>query len=93
IDFLYANANGPINTQNKCAIRTLWDGSWRLGVLVLPQCGEDAFNVWKYSHPRIVHLEAGHHNFRLTFEDENHNMNIETNSAAISKMRLIRLSL
>lgn len=93
IDFLYANANGPINTQNKCAIRTLWDGSWRLGVLVLPQCGEDAFNVWKYSHPRIVHLEAGHHDFRLTFEDENTNMNLETNSAAISKMRLIRLSL
>lgn len=93
IDFLYANANGPINTNNRCAIRTLWDGSVRLGVLVLPQCGDDAFNVWKYSHPRIVHLTAGHHNFRLTFEDENHNMNIETNSAAISKMRLIRLSL
>ena len=93
IDFLYANANGPINTNNRCAIRTLWDGSVRLGVLVLPQCGDDALNIWKYSHPRIVHLTAGPHNFRLTFEDENHNMNIETNSAAISKMRLIRLSL
>jgi hypothetical protein len=93
IDFLYANANGPINTNNRCAIRTLWDGSVRLGVLVLPQCGDDALNIWKYSHPRIVHLTAGPHNFRLTFEDENYNMNIETNSAAISKMRLIRLSL
>ena len=93
VDFLYANANGPINTNNRCAIRTLWDGSERLGVLVLPQCGDDAYNVWKYSHPRIVHLSAGHHDFRLTFEEENHNMNIDINSAAISKMRLIRLSI
>lgn len=93
IDFLYANANGPINTNNRCAIRTLWDGDERMGVLVLPQCGDDAYNVWKYSHPRTVHLTAGRHDFRLTFEEENHNMNIETNSAAISKMRLIRLSL
>ena len=93
IDFLYANANGPINTNNRCAIRTLWDGNVRLGVLVLPQCGDDAWNVWKYSHPRIVHLEGGHHDFRLTFEDENNNMNIDINSAAISKMRLIKVSL
>jgi hypothetical protein len=93
IDFLYANANGPINTNNRCAIRTLWDGSERLGVLVLPQCGDDAWNVWKYSHPRIVHLKGGHHDFRLTFEDENNNMNIDINSAAISKMRLIKVTL
>ena len=93
IDFLYANANGPINTNNRCAIRTLWDGDQRLGPLVLPQCGDGAWNIWKYSHPRIVHLAGGHHDFRLTFEDENYNMNIEMNSAAISKMRLIKVSM
>ena len=92
IDFLYANANGPINTQNKCAIRTLWDGGRRLGALVLPQCGQDAYNIWKYSHPRIVHLDKGLHSFRVSFEDEDNNMNLDINSAAISKMRLIKLS-
>ena len=92
IDFLYANANGPVNTENKCAIRTLWDGGERLGALVLPQCGDNAFDIWKYTPPIIVVLEKGTHVFRVTFEDENINMNIDTNSAAISKMRLIRLN-
>ena len=92
LDFLYANANGPINTENKCAVRTLWDGAERLGVVVMPQCGEDAFDVWKYTPSRIVHLEEGKHVFRLSFQPENVNMNIDINSAAISKMRLIRIN-
>ena len=91
LDFLYANANGPVNTENKCAIRTLWDGAQRLGVVVLPQCGDGAYGIWKYTPSRIVRLEAGEHLFRLSFEPENTNMNMETNSAAISKMRLIRI--
>ena len=92
LDFLYANANGPVNTDNKCAVRTLWDGGERLGVVVMPQCGEDAYGIWKYTPSRMVRLEEGEHLFRLSFEPENINMNIETNSAAISKMRLIRIN-
>lgn len=92
LDFLYANANGPVNTENKCAIRTLWDGTERLGVVVMPQCGEDAYGIWKYTPSMIISLEKGKHVFKLTFEPENINMNIDTNSAAISKMRLIRIN-
>ena len=92
LDFLYANANGPVNTENKCAVRTLWDGSERLGVVVLPQCGADAYGTWKYTPPSVVHLEGGQHVLKLTFEPENNNMNIEVNNAAISKMRLIRIN-
>ena len=92
IDFLYANANGPVNTENKCAVRTLWDGTTRLGALVMPQCGKDAYGIWTYTPPQVTHLEEGKHLFRVTFQPENINMNIETNSAAISKMRLIRIN-
>lgn len=92
LDFLYANANGPVNTENKCAIRTLWDGDQRLGTVIMPQCGDKAFGIWKYTPPRIVSLKEGKHVFKLSFEPENINMNIETNSAAISKMRLIRIN-
>ena len=92
LDFLYANANGPINTENKCAVRTLWDGAERLGVVVMPQCGVDAFGIWKYTPPMMIHLDEGKHVFKLTFEPENINMNIDINSAAISKMRLIRIN-
>jgi len=90
IDFLYANANGPITTENKCAVRTLWDGTERLGVMVFPQCGQDAWDIWKYSNVRTVYLEKGQHILRLTMEEENINMNIAVNDAAISKIRLIK---
>ena len=92
LDFLYANANGPINTENKCAIRTLWDGAERIGVVVMPQCGEEAYGIWKYTPSVIVRLDEGRHLFKLSFEPENINMNIVTNNAAISKMRLIRVN-
>ena len=91
IDFLYANANGPVSTDNKCAIRTLWDGQRRLGVLVMPQCGTQAYGTWKYTPPQVASLTQGTHVFRVTFEPENVNMNLEVNDAALGKMRLIRL--
>ena len=92
IDFLYANANGTIQSENRCAIRTLWDGEQRLGVVVMPQCGLGEYGIWKYTSPRIVRMEEGEHLLRLTFQPENTNMNIDINSAAISKMRLIRIN-
>lgn len=92
IDFLYANANGTIQSENKCAIRTLWDGDRRLGVVVMPQCGMNEYGIWKYTPSRVVRMEKGEHLLRLAFQPENYNMNIETNSAAISRMRLIRIN-
>ena len=92
IDFLYANANGTIQSENRCAIRTLWDGRERLGVVVMPQCGMGEYGIWKYTSPRIVRMEKGEHLLRLTFQPENTNMNIDINSAAVSKMRLIRIN-
>ena len=35
----YANGNGPVNTENKAAIRTLCVDGDRKGVLVMPQRG------------------------------------------------------
>ncbi|GAB3349257.1 hypothetical protein GCM10027566_05280 [Arachidicoccus ginsenosidivorans] len=40
----YGNGSGPINTENKCAIRTLLDGSHKLGTLVMPQRGKDGWS-------------------------------------------------
>lgn len=90
MDILYANANGPINTDNKCALRTLWVDGERVGAIVMPQCGVDAFHTWNYSNPYLLNLSAGLHEFKLTFEPENENMNIDVNSAAINKLRLIK---
>ena len=91
IDFRFANANGPINTKNKCAIRTLLVDGQRLGPVIMPHCGTGAFDTWRYTNVLKTRLTEGRHTFRMTFEPENRNMNIQTNSAALDCIRLIRL--
>lgn len=91
IDFTYSNANGPINTDNRCAIRTLWDAEGRrIGPVIMPQVGVDSFSVWTQSNTLYVELDEGCHEFYLTYSPENDNMNIAVNSAAVTNMRFIR---
>lgn len=90
IDFIYGNANGPINTENKCAIRTLYVDGVRLGAVVMPHCGSGAFDVWRLTNPLEADLSAGEHTFRMVYQPENCNMNILTNSAALDMIRLRR---
>lgn len=90
IDFIYGNANGPINTENKCAIRTLYVDGLRLGPVVMPHCGTAAFDIWRLTNPLEADLTAGEHTFRLVYQSENCNMNILTNSAALDQLRLRR---
>lgn len=91
LDFRFANANGPVNTQNKCAIRTLWLDGIRLGAVVMPHCGTDAYDIWRWTNSCEVALMAGTHHLRLVYSPEDCNMNIQTNSAALDAARLIRL--
>lgn len=88
IDFIYGNANGPINTKNKCAIRTLYVDGQRLGPVVMPHCGTAAFDTWRLTNPLEADLTVGEHTFRLVYQPENCNMNILTNSAALDQLRL-----
>lgn len=90
IDFIYGNANGPINTENKCAIRTLYVDGLRLGPVVMPHCGTATFDIWRLTNPLEADLTAGEHTFRLVYQSENCNMNILTNSAALDQLRLRR---
>ncbi|WP_262383897.1 alpha-L-rhamnosidase-related protein [Hymenobacter lutimineralis] len=91
IDFRYANGNGPINTSNKCAIRTLRRGGQQLGTVVLPQRGVDEWSDWGYTNPVIVALEKGTAVLQLTLEPANENMNGEVNQAMLDHLRLTRL--
>lgn len=90
VDFTYSNANGPVNTDNRCAIRTLWVDGKRVGTVVMPQVGQDCYDIWNQSNVLTVELEKGRHEFRLTYSSENDNMNIAVNSAAVTDLRLIR---
>ena len=90
-DFRYANGNGPVNTENKCAIRTLKTGNKKLGVLVFPQRGNEEWSNWGYSNAITTYLEKGTHQVTLSLEPSNENMNIEINQAMLDYMRVIKI--
>ena len=88
IDWRYSNGNGPTNTDNKCALRTLAVDGERVGVSVFPQRGTGEWSNWGWSNPVKVALDAGLHKITLLFAPENENMNLEVNQSLIDQMRL-----
>jgi hypothetical protein len=88
LDFRYANGNGPINTDNKCAIRTLRIDSINMATIVLPQRGLHQWTDWGYSNTEKVYLTAGEHLIELNYYNHNQNMNMDENVAFIDHLRL-----
>lgn len=87
----YANGNGPVNTENKCAIRTLSIDGNRAGVVVMPQRGVANWDDWGLSNALTVPLTAGKHIVTIDFRPENNNMNINTNHALVDEIVLEKL--
>ncbi len=83
INFRYANGNGPINTENKCAIRTLIVDGKFAGTVVLPQRGTNEWSNWGYTNALAVRLSKGKHQILISFEASNENMNGEINQAML----------
>lgn len=88
----YANGNGPVNTENKCAIRSLLVDNKKEGVFVMPQRGVGNWNDWGSSNSIIVTLSKGRHVLDIAFLPENENMNITTNHALIDELILTRIN-
>jgi len=88
IQFRYANGSGPINTENKCAIRALFVDGKFAGAIVLPQRGTDNWSDWGMSSSQIVSLTQGPHKFELKFEPYDENMNFDVNRAVLGNMLL-----
>jgi Bacterial alpha-L-rhamnosidase 6 hairpin glycosidase domain len=91
IDLRYSNGNGPVNTENKCAIRTLFINGKFAGTLVMPQRGRDEWSNWGYSNSVKISLDKGLNKISILFKDYNENMNETVNQAMIDNLRLIRL--
>jgi hypothetical protein len=89
IDFRYANGNGPTNTENKCAIRTLSVDIKKAGTIVLPQRGKGEWSNWGYTNSVLINLPAGKHTITLSFEEFNENMNGDINQAMLDELRLV----
>ena len=91
IDFRYANGNGPVNTENKCAIRTLRVNDEFAGTVVLPQRGKNEWSDWGFSNSVIIYLEKGSQMITLGLESANNNMNGEINQAMLDYMRISKI--
>ncbi len=83
VSLRYANGNGPVNTENKCAVRSLILNGEKTGTLVLPQRGVANWDDWGMSNPVRVHLPAGESTLTIRYLPENENMNIGTNHALL----------
>ncbi len=86
----YSNGNGPVNTENKVAIRTLTLDGNKAGTLVMPQRGRGNWNDWGESNSITLPLEKGKHTLGIRYLPENENMNIRTNHALIDHLRVER---
>jgi len=91
IDWRYANGNGPINTDNKCATRLLYIDGALAGASVFPHRGEGQWNDWGWSNATIINLTPGRHIITLEFSDSVENMNIHVNQALLDQMRVTKL--
>ncbi len=91
ISLRYANGNGPISTENKCAVRTLSVDGERVGVIVMPQRGDGNWSDWGYSNIVKVPLTAGVHTITIDYRPENENMNLTTNHAIVDRVRVARI--
>ena len=91
ISFRYSNGNGPVNTENKCAIRTLKIDENFAGTVVLPQRGTGEWSNWGSTNSVQVKLSKGKHNVSVAFEPQNENMNVDVNQAMLDAMNVSQI--
>jgi hypothetical protein len=91
IDARYANGNGPINSGDKAALRTLVVDGHEAGVLVMPHRGTNIWNDWGYTNPQWVRLSRGPHTLTLRYTTLDKNMNRKENTALLDHLRLTRI--
>lgn len=84
----YANGNGPVNTENKAAVRTLTLDGAKAGTLVMPQRGRGNWNDLGMSNKITLPLEAGLHRLGISYMPKDENMNRQTNHALLDHLRV-----
>ncbi len=90
VDIRYANGNGPVNTENKCAVRNLRIDDGSKAAFVFPQRGKGEWSNWGWSNAVQVHLTKGEHILTIEYLPANENMNEEVNQAMLDQLRIIK---
>ena len=92
IAFRYANGNGPVNTENKCSVRSLFVDGVEAGTVVMPQRGVGNWDDWGMSNTVRISVPAGRHVVKLEYDSDDENMNLATNHALVDEMVVERVS-
>jgi hypothetical protein len=92
VDARYANGNGPVNTEDKVAVRTLLVDGDTVGVLVMPQRGVNAWDEWGWTNAVRVPLTAGAHTLTIVYTPLDENMNRRVNTALLDHVRVTRIA-
>lgn len=87
----YANGSNSIEGDNKCAIRTLYIDGKRIGPIVMPQRGRNAWDNYGRSSGQALTLTPGHHTAAFKFEPQDTNMDGKVNTARLRAVVLDRL--
>ncbi len=88
----YSNGTGPVNTDNNCAIRSLYVNGIYARALVFPQRGKDEWSDWGYTYPEWIGLKDGENILTIRYEDFNRNMDGEINEFLLDRITLERLN-
>ena len=91
IEIKYANGNGPTNTENKCAIRTVLVNGLKAGVCVFPQRGKGEWSNWGLSNAIQTTLLKGKQLITISFENTDENMNGAINTAMLDQLILTKI--
>ena len=91
LDALYSNGSGPINTEDKAAVRTADVDGRVVGVLVMPQRGAGNWGEQGYSNALVVTLPAGRHSVTLRWDPLDENMNGSISTAILHRVRVTHL--
>jgi hypothetical protein len=88
----YANGTGPVNTDNNCAIRSLYVNGIFTGSLVFPQRGKDEWSNWGMTNVEWITLKKGMNLLTIRYEDFNRNMDGEINEFLLDYILLQRMN-
>ncbi len=91
LDIRYSNGTGAWNTDNNCAIRSLYVNGNYKGTLVFPQRGKDEWSDWGYSNSFVVDFKRGNNLIEINFKDWNINMDGKINDAMLDYIRIVKI--
>ncbi len=82
----YANGNGPINTDSRCALRTVYVDNAESGIFVFPQRGTGEWQNTGFSNIISTQLQKGNHQVTLKFNPFNENMKGDANEVRLYEL-------